>query len=163
MRCPSSSMGGKLLCSLPWGHRFPVSAQGFVSKWPEIYPLGKLLELKSMCGAAILYLGCVEVNLQIPGIRGYTEDILMLVIPTMTYANKVPVVVSSKIIDRVMKVITKGEWARVMETWRQVHFGAVMSGSLKLSHKCTGGRALAEGGTPFHQFWPHCALGVLPG
>ena len=55
----------------------------------EIHPLDRLLDLKGMGRMAILYLGYVEVNLQIPGIRSYNEDVLMLVIMTMTYAKKV--------------------------------------------------------------------------
>ena len=44
----------------------------------------------------------MEVNLQIQGIKGYNEDILLLGIPTMSYSEKVLVMVKSKIIDRVM-------------------------------------------------------------
>ena len=38
----------------------------------------------------------------------------------------------SKIIDWVMGMMTKGELARATVTWRQAHFGAIMSGSLQL-------------------------------
>ena len=44
------------------------------------------------------------------------------------------VVVGSKIIDRALSLITKGELEKVTMTWRQAHFRAVMSGSLQLSH-----------------------------
>ena len=52
----------------------------------EIQPLGQLLELERTGSTAIPYLGFVEVNLQIPGIQHYNEDVLLLVIPTMTYS-----------------------------------------------------------------------------
>ena len=55
-----------------------------------IQPLGQLLELEGTGGAAIPYLGFVEVNLQIQGIRNYNEDVLLLVIPTTTYSKIVP-------------------------------------------------------------------------
>ena len=55
----------------------------------KIQPLGQLLELEGTGGAAIPYLGFVEVNLQIPGIRGYNEDVLLLAIPTMAYTEGV--------------------------------------------------------------------------
>ena len=58
----------------------------------EIKLLGQLLELEGTGGSAIPYLGFVEVNLQIPGIQHYNEDVL-LVIPTMTYSKMVPVMV----------------------------------------------------------------------
>ena len=66
----------------------------------QIQPLGQLLELEGTWGYAIPYLGFVEVNLQIPGIKIYSEDMLLLVIPMMTYPEMVPVMVGSKIIDR---------------------------------------------------------------
>ena len=100
----------------------------------QIQPLGQLLELEGTEGSGIPYLRFVEVNLQIPGIKRYNEDVLLLVIPTMTYSETVPVVVGSKIIDRAMSIITKGELTKVTMTWEQAHFAAVMFGSLQLSH-----------------------------
>ena len=97
-------------------------------------PLGQLLELEGTGGATIPYLGFVEVNLQIPGIQHYNEDVLLLVIPTMTYSQTVLVMVGSKIIDKTFSVMTKGELKKAATMWRQAHFGAVMSGLLQLSH-----------------------------
>ena len=95
-----------------------------------------MLELEGTGGTAIPYLGFVEVNLQIPGIRNYNEDVLLLVIPTTTYSKMVPVMVGSKIIDKALSLMTVGELAVATMTWRQAHFGVVMSGSLQLS--CSG-------------------------
>ena len=90
----------------------------------------------------------MEVNLQIPGIANYNEDVLLLVIPTMTYSKMVLVMVGSKIKDRALSLMTQGELAKVTTTWRQAHFGAVISGSLQLSHmslnKSQSGRATLE-------------------
>ena len=104
----------------------------------KVHPLGRLLELEGTGGSAIPYLGCVEVNLQIPGIKGYNEDILLLVIPTMTYSEKVLIMVRSKIIDRAMGMMTKGELMRAATSWKQAHFGEVMSRSLQLPHRLKG-------------------------
>ena len=82
----------------------------------QIQPLGQLLKLEGTGGSAIPYLGFLEVNLQILGIKHYNEDVLLLVIPTMTYSEIVPVVVGSKIIDRAMSLMTKGELMRVTMT-----------------------------------------------
>ena len=69
----------------------------------QIQPLGWLLELEGTRGSATPYFGFVEVNLQIPGIKNYSEDVLLLVIPTMTYSETmVQVMIGSKIIDRAM-------------------------------------------------------------
>ena len=61
------------------------------------------------------------------------KDVLLLAIPTTDYAEGVPVVVGSKIIDRALSCMTVGELAHVTPTWQQAHFGAVMSGLLQLS------------------------------
>ena len=87
----------------------------------------------------------MEVNLQTPGIRNYNEDVLLLVIPITTYSEKVPVVVGSKIIDKALSVMTTGELAKVTTTWQQVHFGAVMSGLLQLSHGRSDKNRIGEG------------------
>ena len=108
----------------------------------EIQPLGRLLELEGTGGAAIPCLRFVEVNLQIPGVRRYNEDVLLLAIPTMTYSKRVPVVVGSKIIDKTLSCMTAGELAKATATWRQAYFGAVMSGSLQLS--CGSSEKLAK-------------------
>ena len=95
----------------------------------KIQPLGRLLELEGTGGAAIPYLGFVEVNLQILGIRRYNEDVLLLAIPTTAYSERVLVVVGSKIIDKALSCMTVGELAKATATWQQAHFGAVMSWS----------------------------------
>ena len=80
----------------------------------------------------------MEVNLQILGIKSYNEDVLLLVIPTMTYSKTVPVMVGIKVIYKVLSLMTMGELAKATMTWRQAHFGAVMSGSLELSCSSSG-------------------------
>ena len=70
-----------------------ISAQLCKDLGLEIQPLGQLLELEGTGGAAIPYLRFVEVNLQILGIRGYNEDVLLLAIPTTAYAEGVQVMV----------------------------------------------------------------------
>ena len=100
----------------------------------KVCPLGRLLDLEGTRGSATLYLGYVEVNLQIPGIKGYNEDVLLLVIQTTTYSEKVPVMVRTKFIDRVMGMMTKGELMRATMTCIQAHASVVMSGYLKLPH-----------------------------
>ena len=57
----------------------------------------------------------------------------------MTYSEKVMVMVGSKIIDQAMGMMTKGELVRASVTWRQAHFGAVMSGLLQLPHTTSKG------------------------
>ena len=85
----------------------------------EAHPLDRLLELEGTGGYAIPYLIYIEVNLQIAGIKGYNEDVLSLVIQTMTYSEKVLVGVRSKIIDWVEGMMTKGELMRATATLKK--------------------------------------------
>ena len=124
-----------------WAQVSSVSSGFWEQMALKFHPLDWLLELEGTVRSAILYLGYVEVNLQIPGIRDYNEDILLLVIPTTTYSRKVPVMLGSKIIDRVMGIIMRGELAKATVTWKQAHFGADMSRPLQLPHKSTKGNA----------------------
>ena len=123
---------------------FSVNSQFCEELALVIQPLGQLLELKETGGTAIPYLGFMEVNLQIPGIQCYNEDVLLLVILTMTYSQIVPVMVGSKITDKALSVMTKGELEKAATTWRQAHFGAVMSRSLQLSHTNTSKTGMEE-------------------
>ena len=73
------------------------------------------------------------------------EDVLLLVIPTMTYSEMVPVMVVSKIVEMAMSWMTKGELCKGNHNmYRQAYFGAVMSGSMQLpctsSNKIWGGK-----------------------
>ena len=86
----------------------------------------------------------LEVILQIPSVKSYNEDVLLLVIPTTTYSKMVPVMIGSKIMDWAMGMMTEGELVRAMATWRQAHFGAVMCGLLQLP--CTTSKEDGEVG-----------------
>ena len=116
-----------------------ISAQLCEELGLEIQPLGRLLELEGTGGAAIPYLRFVEVNLQIPGIRGPTMRMCCYwPSPPWPMLKRVLVMVGSKIINKALSCMTAGELAHATATWQQAHFGAVMSGSLQLS--CTAAR-----------------------
>ena len=104
-----------------------------------------------MGGAAIPYLRFVELNLQISGIRNYNEDVLLLVIPTMTYFKTVPVVVGTKIIDKALNLMTVGELENATMAWRQTHFGAFMMRSLQLSCRSSDKSKMTKGATSSSQ------------
>ena len=106
----------------------------------NVHHLGMLLELEGNGDSAMLYLGYIEVNLQIPGIKGYNRNVLLQVILTTTHSEKAPVVVRSKIIDMAKGMMTKGGLVRAIVTWKQVHFCVVMSRSLQLPHKDSKGK-----------------------
>ena len=99
-----------------------------------IQSLGQLFELEGTGGAAIPLPWVHGGQPPEIGIANYNKGLLLLVIPTMTYSEMVPVMVGSKIIDKTLSLMTKGELAKATMTWRQGHFGAFMAGPLQLSH-----------------------------
>ena len=102
--------GQKVTAVIDLGDQASSISSGFCNLLAlEVHPLGRLLELEGTGGSISPYLGYVEINLQIPGMKSYNEDIPLLVIPTMTYSEKVQVVVGSKIIDQVMGMMTKAD------------------------------------------------------
>ena len=153
--------GQKVTMLINSGAQVSIVSSGFCECMNlEVDPLGKLLELDGTGGSAIPYQGHIEVNLHIPSIKGYNEDILLLVILIMIYSEVVLVMVRSKIIDCVMGMITKGEHMRATATWKQVHFGAVMSGSLQLPYTDSKERwRSGEGDNPLPKLWPYSVQG----
>ena len=144
-------------------YRYPVWVPRFCKDLAlQIQPVGWLLEIEGTGGSAIPYLGFVEVNLQIPGIRNYIGEVLLLVIPTTAYSEMVLVLVGSKIIDRAMSMMTKEELTKVTMMWQQAHFGAVMSGSLQLP--CTSSNNwVGERSQPLlSKGWPCGGEEILP-
>ena len=76
----------------------------------EIQPLDWLVPIEGSEGAAVPYLGYVEVRMQILGISSFNQDVLMLVSHTTThYHRRVPIQVGSQIIDQVSNCITEEE------------------------------------------------------
>ena len=93
----------------------------------EVYPLGQLLELEGTGGSAIPYLGYVDHRY-----KRYNEDVLLLVILTMTYSEKVPVVVWTQGHRLGNGNDDQGGTHEGNCDLEQAHFGAVMSGLLQL-------------------------------
>ena len=50
-----------------------------------------ILKFKATVGGDIPYMGYVEVNLKIPEIKAFNENVLMLVKEDITYAQHVPI------------------------------------------------------------------------
>ena len=51
----------------------------------KIFQLKSLLEIEGLGGIDVPYLGYVEVRLRIPGVPGFDEDSLILVVPNSNY------------------------------------------------------------------------------
>ena len=86
----------------------------------EIQNLESLLDIEGGGGIAIPYIGYVEVNLQIPEIKNYNEDALMMVMNDSRYGKKVPFAIGTIHIHAALKAMTKDEWDNMTLSWQSV-------------------------------------------
>ena len=93
----------------------------------KIQDLESLLDIEGGGGIAIPYIGYVEVNLQIPEIRNYNEDALMMVMNDSRYGDKVPFAIGTIHIHTALKEMTKDEWDNMTLSWQSVALPACAS------------------------------------
>ena len=75
----------------------------------EIKQLQTILDLEASGGGGVPYKGYVELNLEIPEVSGFREDVLMLVMDDSPYGEKVPVAIGTLHIDMVLDSATREE------------------------------------------------------
>ena len=64
------------------------------------------------------YTGCVQVNLKIPEIKAFNEDVLMFVIEESTSAQWVPIQLWTLHIDKVLDLISEKEITQLSTKWK---------------------------------------------
>ena len=84
----------------------------------EIHHLNKILKLEATGGDNIPYVGCVEVNLRIPEIRAFNEDVLMLVTEDSPYAQRVPIQLGTLHINRAVVLASETEMINLSNKWK---------------------------------------------
>ena len=97
----------------------------------KIQNLENMLDIEGGGGIAIPYIGYVEVQLQIPEIKNYKEDALMMVMnnsrSTICTKYKVPFAIGTIHIHAALKKMTKDEWKNMTQSWRSVALPACTS------------------------------------
>ena len=77
------------------------------------------------------FLDYVKAHLQIPGIQNYNEGILLLAIPLTKYSEEVPEILGTRIIERVVSLITPEETEQLISTWKKAQQSLAMSQAVK--------------------------------
>ena len=67
-----------------------------------------------------------EVNLGIPKIHSYNEDMLTLMGPNTLHGERVPGQIGLSMIDQITKKIILQELENPSDTWKQAHFHGVI-------------------------------------
>ena len=89
----------------------------------KIQHLQTLLDLEGTGGLEIPYEGYVELNLDIPEVRGFKEDVLMLVVKDSEYGKRVPVAIGTLHIDMILETATKEELENMGRKWQRGSLG----------------------------------------
>ena len=85
--------------------------------------LDSLLEIEGSGGIEVPYLGYTEVNLKIPGVKAFDEDILVVIQNDSVYSARVPVVLGTLHIDMVIDQATPEELANLGKEWQSGTIG----------------------------------------
>ena len=92
----------------------------------KIQNLENMLDIEGGGGIAIPYIGYVEVQLQIPEIKNYKENALMMVMNDSRYGEKVPFTIGTIHIHAALKKMTKDEWKNMTLSWQSVALPALL-------------------------------------
>ena len=84
----------------------------------EIKQLDTLLDLKPTGGGQVPYDGYVELHMQVPNIKAFDLDVLMLVIPESEYSQRVPITIGTIHIDEIIDLITDEELKMASHQWQ---------------------------------------------
>ena len=85
--------------------------------------LQAILDLEASGGGDVRYDGYVELNLDIPEVAKFKEDVLMLVVKDSPYGEGVPVAIGTLHIDMVLEVATKEELENIGRKWQRGSLG----------------------------------------
>ena len=83
----------------------------------EIKPLKTILDIEAMGGGAVPYHGCVECRLQLPQIKKFDVDVLMLVIDDSAYGMRVPIQIGTLHIDMALELATEAKMKKLSCKW----------------------------------------------
>ena len=98
-------------------------------------PVRKLAEIakrkinvQGLGGHVTRPLGFVEYNLRVPGVAGYNEDRVALVIPDDSpFAKRVPLIIGTGTIDRVIACVKESEIGPLPTSWQRVRIGRMLA------------------------------------
>ena len=83
----------------------------------EIKSLKTILDIEGMGGGAVPYHGYVECCLQLPQIKKFDVDVLMLVIDDSAYGMRVPIQIGTLHIDMALELATEAEMKKLSRKW----------------------------------------------
>ena len=92
----------------------------------EIKSLKTILDIEGMGGGAVPYHGYVECHLQLPQIKKFNLDILMLVIDDSAYGMRVPIQIGTLHIDMAIDLATETEMKKLSHKWERAWMASAL-------------------------------------
>ena len=100
----------------------------------EIHSLDNLLDIEGSGGVSVPYIGYVEVNLKIPEVKAYNEDVLMMVMNDSRYGDVIPFAIGTIHTHAALEVITDNEWKNLSLAWKSAALPAYASKATKMEN-----------------------------
>ena len=85
------------------------------------------LKLRGWGGVEAPYLGYTECKLQIPGIKGFNEDVLMLVVNDTEYGSCIPMLLGTLHINMILDQASLDELNNLPAAWKRGGVGGMVS------------------------------------
>ena len=92
----------------------------------EIKPLHTILDIEVMGGGTCPYYGYVECRLQLPQIKKFDVDVLMLIIDDSVYGSRVPVQIGTLHIDMALDLATEAEMRKLSRHWERAKMATAL-------------------------------------
>ena len=92
----------------------------------EIKPLKTILNIEGTGGGVVPYHRYVECRLQLPQIKKFDVDVLMLVIDDSAYGMRVPIQIGTLHIDMALELATEAEMKKLSHKWDQAKMATAL-------------------------------------
>ena len=98
--------------------------------------LHTLLHLKGATRVDVLYLGYTKVRLDIPEVKTFNHDCLLIIYPDSKYSQRVPIILWTLHIDEILDLATEEELKALSLGWKRgVVGGKILAKQLQLAGK----------------------------
>ena len=101
-----------------------------------IYGLQTLLNFRGTGGGNIPYHGYTGVTMEIPEIKGFKEDVLMMVIDDDDYGKRVPIQLGTLHIDQIISQATPNEITSLNKAWDRARICSYIGGRAVKVQEC---------------------------
>ena len=81
--------------------------------------LQSILQIEGSGGLEVPYLGYVEVQLKIPEVKAFDQDVLLLIVPDSTHTQYTPITLGTLHIDMAIKLATEKELETLNKQWQR--------------------------------------------